>query len=232
MSSADSQIHHIAFILDGNRRWAEERGLPKLEGHKAGYERLKEIALATFDRDISYFSAYVFSTENWKRSKSEVKYLMDLVLWGIERDLQELHSKGVKVVVTGFRDKVSPRLLKAIDRATELTKDNTEGVMNLCFNYGGQQEIIEGVRKLIEQGVKPKDVTEQSLKASLVSAEIPAPDLIVRTSGEQRLSNFLLWDSAYSELIFVPINWPDFDKPWLDKVIADYSKRDRRFGGA
>ena len=232
MKSSDSQIHHIAFIVDGNRRWAADRGLAKLEGHKAGYERLKEIAQACFDCGINEVSAYIFSTENWNRQKTEVSYLMDLAYRIFTQDLEELDSKGIRIRFWSLRERLSKKLLTAIEKTEAKTASNTKGTLNLCFNYGGQQEIVLAVQEIVRQGIPVEKIDQETIKAHLLTHDSPAPDLIVRTSGEQRLSNFLLWDSAYAELNFLPVYWPDFDVAWLDKVIADYSRRDRRFGGA
>ncbi len=232
MSTSDSSLHHIAFIVDGNRRWAADRGLAKLEGHKAGYERLKEIAEACFDRGIEQVSAYIFSTENWNRQKSEVSYLMDLAYRIFTQDLDELHRKGVRIRFWGSRERISQKLLQAIENTETKTQGNTRGCLNLCFNYGGQQELVAAVQEIVEAKIPADKITQEVIKAHLYTHDCPPPDMIVRTSGEQRLSNFLLWDSAYAELSFLPVYWPDFDVPQLDKVIADYVKRDRRYGGA
>jgi undecaprenyl diphosphate synthase len=231
MPKADpSQIKHVAFILDGNRRWAAEHGLPKLEGHKKGYENLKVIAEACFDRGIEVVSTYIFSTENWNRTRMEVNYLMDLAYKIFQSDLDELSQKGFKIVWSGTPEKLSKKIKLAIERTLEETKNNTKGTLNVCFNYGGQQEIAEAVKKIVNSGVSVDSIDAETVRAHLFHPELPAPDLIVRTSGEQRLSNFLLWDSAYAELMFVPQFWPDFDVAALDEVIAEYQRRSRRFG--
>lgn len=229
--NSDTQIPaHIGFILDGNRRWARDRGLPTLEGHRQGYENLKTIALAAFDKGVTCISAYIFSTENWNREKEEVSYLMDLALRMVTRDLSELDKKGVRVVWLGSTDKVSDKLLKALKKAEEKTKNNTAGTLALCFNYGGKRELAEGVAKLVADGIKPEDVTEQLLESYLYYPDIKPVDIVVRTSGEQRLSNFMLWRAAYSELMFIDKHWPAFDESDLDAVIAEYAHRQRRFG--
>lgn len=221
---------HIGFILDGNRRWAQERGLPKLAGHKKGYDNLKVIAEQCFDLGIETVSAYIFSTENWNRELEEVNYLMDLALKIFTSDLKELTDKGFKIVVSGNHNRLDKKIISAIAKATEQTSANTKGTINLCFNYGGQTEIVDAVKKIIKKGTKADDVTIELLRENLYHPELPPVDYIIRTSGEQRLSNFLLWDSAYAELQFVPIHWPDFDRAELDKVIAVYASRMRRFG--
>lgn len=221
---------HIGFILDGNRRWAKDNGLPKLVGHKKGYDNLKVIAEQCFELGIETVSAYIFSTENWNRELEEVNYLMDLALKIFTSDLKELTDKGFKIVVSGNHNRLDKKIISAIAKATEQTSGNTKGTINLCFNYGGQTEIVDAVKKIIKKGTKAGDVTTELLRENLYHPELPPVDYIIRTSGEQRLSNFLLWDSAYAELHFVPIHWPDFDRSELDKVMAVYASRMRRFG--
>lgn len=224
------ELNHLAIILDGNRRWAKSHGLTKYEGHYRGYENLKKIINSSFDKGIMYFSAYVFSTENWRREAAEVKYLMALTYRLFKHDLKELHQKNVRVRIIGTKEGLSKRVIKVVDEVQELTQGNDGPTLMLCFNYGGHEEILSGVRDLIASGVKADAVTEEVLKQHLWSHDIPAPDMIVRTSGEQRLSNFWLWDSAYAELMFIDKSWPEFDETTLDGVIAEYQKRKRRFG--
>jgi undecaprenyl diphosphate synthase len=221
---------HVGLILDGNRRWARGRGLPTLEGHRRGYENLKTIAELAFDKGIKYLSAYTFSTENWNRQKEEVKYLMDLILKMLTRDLKEIHQKGIRIVWLGSTEKLSKKLVQALNKAMEITKNNNQGTLALCFNYGGQLEIAEAVQKIIAKGIKVDDITEQTVADNLYCPEIPPVDIIVRTSGEKRLSNFMLWRSAYSELMFIDKHWPDFNEADLDNVINAYANRQRRFG--
>jgi len=223
-------LNHIAFILDGNRRWAKEQGLTTLEGHKAGYKNLKVIAEHCFDQGIKYFTCYLFSTENWQRSSEEVGYLMNLALRVVLRDAKELNEKNVKLKIIGSRDNLDKKLVEAIEKAEKLTENNTAGVFSACFNYGGHQEIVKATKEIVESGVASSEIDEEMIKNHLYTKDIPAPDLIVRTSGEQRLSNFLLWDSAYSELLFIKKFWPDFTKSDLDQVSADFHSRSRRFG--
>jgi len=222
---------HIGFILDGNRRWASQKGLPKLVGHKKGYENLKKIAEECFDMGIEVVSAYIFSTENWKREEAEVSYLMDLALKIFSSDLDELIQKGIRVVVSGTKDKLDSKIVKAIDESTERTADNHKGTINLCFNYGGQQEIADAVVRIIDAGLPAESITPAVVRDHLYHPELPPVDYIVRTSGEQRLSNFLLWDSAYAELQFVPVHWPAFKKKDLVEALDEYRHRQRRFGG-
>jgi undecaprenyl diphosphate synthase len=232
MTESAKLPQHIGFILDGNRRWAKAHKLPKFKGHQQGAENLKTIAQACFDRNIGVMSAYIFSTENWQREVKEVDYLMDLAYRIFQRDLKELHSKGIKIVVSGIRDRLSPKIIKAMDESIELTKNNTKGTLNLCFNYGGQQELVDAVKSIVDSGKQSDAITPELIRNSIYHPELPAVDYIVRTSGEQRLSNFLLWDSAYAELKFVDVPWPAFDESQLDEVLADYADRQRRFGGS
>ncbi len=221
---------HLGIILDGNRRWAVQHGLNKFEGHRKGYENLKTIARLAFDRGVTHLSAYVFSTENWDREKAEVSYLMDLAYKVFTQDLRELHKEGVRIRFIGSKDRVSKKILKAIAETEVLTAQNTKANLNLCFNYGGHDEIAYAARQIAREGVSPDDITPQLIKSHLYTAELPPADIIVRTSGEQRLSNFLLWDSAYAELIFVPEMWPEFNEASLDGVLSEYAQRQRRFG--
>lgn len=221
---------HIAFILDGNRRWAKEHGLPSLEGHRRGYDNFKTISLAALDRGVEHLSAFVFSTENWNRSADEVSYLMDLLHKAIADELGFFLEHDVRLKVVGSRERLSEKLRLAIARAEEATKGCTRGQMNLCLNYGGRAEIVEGIKTLISQGVRVEDVTEEMVTANLWTAGIPEPDLIVRTSGEQRLSGFLTWSGTYSELLFVEKHWPDFSAADLDDALAVFAGRQRRFG--
>lgn len=225
-----AQLNHLAVILDGNRRWAKDHGLTKFEGHYRGYENLVQIINLVFERGIKYFSAYVFSTENWRREAEEVKYLMALTYQLFKKDLRRLHEKNIRVRIIGSREGLSKKVNKVVDEVQALTARNTGPTLSLCFNYGGHEEILAGVRDLIASGVKADEVTEAALKEHMWSHDIPAPDMIVRTSGEKRLSNFWLWDSAYAELMFVDQSWPEFDETTLDGVIDEYNRRKRRFG--
>ena len=231
MSKVDTVVpRHLGLILDGNRRWAKEQGLPQLEGHKKGWENLKTVGQAALDRGVEYLSAYVFSTENWKRSQEEVSYLMKLLIWVCNSEVKEMQRKNIRVVVLGSREGLSRAVLKAIDKAETITKDNTGGTLALCINYGGQLEIADAVKKIIEKRVEKDDVTPVMIEQNLYSADIPPIDLIIRTSGEERLSNFMLWRAAYSELMFVDKYWPAFTEQDLEDCFAEYAKRQRRFG--
>lgn len=221
---------HLGFILDGNRRWAQENGLPSLEGHKKGYQRLKKIATSAFDMGIKYVSAYVFSTENWKRSKEEVDYLMNLLLWVSKVETKRLHKKNICVKFIGSKNGLGKDILKAMEDSEERTKDNDGGTLAICLNYGGHQEIVDAVKKIIQKGIKSEDITAELIQENLYDPNMPKPDLIIRTSGEQRLSGFLTWESAYSELKFIKKHWPAFTIRDLEKALDEYSTRERRFG--
>lgn len=228
--SETKTIEHIGFILDGHRRWARGRGLPEVEGHRAGYDNLKKITEACFDRGIKLVTAYIFSTENWQRSKEEVGYLMRLLERALTRDIKELDEKNIRLRFVGSEENLTPKLIKIMRDAEKHTAGNTAGMLCACFNYGGREEIVAAARELVRTGATPEEITEISLKDKMYTHGLPDPDLIVRTSGEQRLSNFLLWGSAYAELFFTATLWPDFDAKALDAVIADYHARERRFG--
>ncbi len=221
---------HIGYIVDGNRRWARQHGLPTYEGHLAGYNAIQDIARATIDAGVKYVSAYVFSTENWKRSEDEVSKLMGLVLRLLKSDLHIFQENDVRLRILGSRDNVSDKILKAIDEAEEATKDNKRGTLALCFNYGGQLEIADAVKKIVQSGVAADEITPELVERNLYAADIPPCDLIVRTSGEKRLSNFMLWRSAYSELMFLDKNWPDMTKEDVTDILEEYKNRERRIG--
>lgn len=221
---------HLGLILDGNRRWAREQGKPTYEGHKAGYESLKVIGKAAIKRGVKYVSAYVFSTENWKRSAEEVDYLMKLLLWVAKNEVSELHKENIRVRFLGEKDRLSKDILNAIAKAEEKTKDNTAGTLALCLNYGGQQEIVHAVNELIKESDEKKSITKADIEQHLYAPDIPPVDLLIRTSGEQRISNFMLWRAAYSELLFVDKHWPAFSEHDLDDALAEFASRQRRFG--
>lgn len=221
---------HLGFILDGNRRWAKKHGLPTYEGHLAGYTALKDVVLYAVDRGVKYVSLYAFSTENWKRPEGEVSYLMKLMLRAMKSDLKELINSGVRVRVLGDRKGLDEKLVTAIQQVEESTKHLTRGTVAVCFNYGGQAEIVEAARRLVADGLKPDEITEDTLRARLYEPEIPDIDMVVRTSGEQRLSNFMLWRVAYSELMFIDKFWPDMKHADIDVVLEEFANRHRRFG--
>jgi undecaprenyl diphosphate synthase len=220
---------HLGLILDGNRRWARENGLPQLEGHRKGYENLVTIGLTAMDRGVAYVSAYVFSTENWNRSKEEVSYLMKLLNWVATHEVKKLHAKNIRVRFLGSRQKLSKSILQAIDAAEEKTKSNSGGTLALCLNYGGKLELVDAFAAIVASG-KQSDITEQLITDNLYAPDIPAIDLLIRTSGEQRLSNFMLWRAAYSELLFVEKHWPAFTEDDLTSAFINYANRQRRFG--
>ncbi|HTM68170.1 MAG TPA: polyprenyl diphosphate synthase [Candidatus Binatia bacterium] len=223
-------LTHLALILDGNRRWAKANGLPTLEGHRRGYDNLKTIGLAALERGMTHVSAFVFSTENWNRSAEEVSYLMDLLYKAIVDEVGFFMEHDVRLKVVGSRERLSDKLRQAIDAAEVRTAGNGRGQMNLCLNYGGRAEIVEAARALVAEGTRPEAVTEAVLAARMWTAGIPDPDLIVRTSGEHRLSGFLTWSGVYSELLFVDKHWPDFTVQDLEAAIEEYGRRERRYG--
>lgn len=230
MSNTTIVPTHIGIIMDGNRRWAKEHGVTVAEGHKQGYLTLKHIAKAGLKRGIKYLTAYAFSTENWQRDKAEVEDIMKLLTWALKHEIKELHKEGIRVRFIGSKLKLGAATARAILHAEELTKDNTRATLLLCLDYGGQQEIVEAVKRIAESGIAPEDITPELITHHLYAPDVPPLDLVVRTSGEQRLSNFMLWEAAYSELTFVKKAWPDFDEQALDEVLEDYANRHRRFG--
>jgi undecaprenyl diphosphate synthase len=221
---------HLGLIIDGNRRWAKANHLPAIEGHKQGYLNLKEIGRAALKEGVEYISVFAFSTENWNRERSEVRDLMKLLLWVMKHEIMQFHKEGIRLRVIGSRLKFGKALVKSIHEAEEKTKNNDRGTLLLCLDYGGQQEIVEATKRIAEAGYKPSDITPELITQFLYAPDLPPIDLIIRTSGEQRLSNFMLWEAAYSELIFSKVNWPDFDKKELKKAINEYGRRQRRFG--
>jgi len=222
---------HIGYIVDGNRRWAKEHGLPSYEGHLAGYNAIKDVVRATIKSGVKFVSTYVFSTENWKRSEDEVSRLMNLTLKMLTTDLKEFIEDDIRLVVIGTRDKLSPKLVSAIDDAEAKTRNGKAGTVAACFNYGGQLEIADAVKKIVQSGVAVDEVTPELISENLYAPDIPPCDLIVRTSGEQRLSNFMLWRAAYSELMFLGKKWPDMTKDDVTAILEEYANRNRRFGG-
>jgi undecaprenyl diphosphate synthase len=226
---------HVAIIMDGNGRWAAARGLPRVEGHRRGVEALRKTVRAAGDMGIRCLTIFSFSSENWQRPASEVRDLMGLLRLFIRKDLAELHSNGVRVRVIGERDSLDPDIRRLLEEAEELTRANTNLLLVVAFNYGARDEIARAVQRIaadVASGVvKPDAITEEMIGQHLDAPEIADPDLIIRTSGEQRLSNFLLWQAAYSELVFTPVYWPDFDRAALEAAIEEYRRRERRFGG-
>jgi undecaprenyl diphosphate synthase len=228
---AELQIpHHLAIIMDGNGRWAKARGLPRLAGHRAGTENLRRILRACVDLGIKVLTIYAFSTENWERPRSEVRGLMSILERVIDRELKELNANGVQIRHLGRLEEISERLQRKIKHALETTAHNDRLILNVAFNYGGRTEIIDAVRRMISDGVSADQVDEVLLGHYLYTSGLPDPDLIVRTSGELRVSNFLLWQGAYAEYYATPTFWPDFDRDELIKALERYSQRERRFG--
>ena len=226
---------HVAIIMDGNGRWAAARGLPRTEGHRRGIEALRRTVRAAGEIGIEILTIFSFSSENWSRPRSEIRDLMGLLRHFIRNDLVELHRNGVLIRVIGGRDDLDPEIRRLLEEAESLTKDNAALTLVVAFNYGGRQEIARAAQRLaaeVAAGRLPAStITAERIAASLDAPDLPDPDLVIRTSGEQRLSNFLLWQAAYSELVFVPIYWPDFDRSALEGAIAEYRRRQRRFGG-
>jgi undecaprenyl diphosphate synthase len=226
---------HVAIIMDGNGRWAAARGLPRGEGHRRGVEALRRTVRAAGDLGIGILTIFSFSAENWSRPPSEIRELMGLLRRFIRNDLADLHRNGVHVRVIGDRDDLAPDIRGLLEEAEELTKDNEKLTLVVAFNYGARQEIARAAQRLAAEVVAGRvavaDVTADKLATYLDAPDLPDPDLIIRTSGEQRLSNFLLWQAAYSELVFVPVYWPDFDRAALEQAIVEFRGRERRFGG-
>ncbi|MDX1919819.1 MAG: polyprenyl diphosphate synthase [Candidatus Caenarcaniphilales bacterium] len=225
---------HLAVIMDGNRRWAAKKNLPGFAGHRAGVDTLKEIVKLCPPRNIKYLTVYVFSTENWSRKKEEVDFLFDLFSKVLEKELNELHEQGVKLNFIGDRSSFEPELLYKIEAAEKLTKNNKTLFLQVAFNYGARNEILDAVRSLSRQvadgKLKPEQIDFQTIENNLYTTNIPDPDLLIRTGGEQRVSNYLLWQIAYSEIIFSKVLWPDFSAKDLDECLSEFSSRTRRFG--
>lgn len=226
----DTNLKHIAIIMDGNRRWAKEKNLPSAMGHKKGVDSLKNILRACNDFSIKYLTVYAFSTENWNRKKEEVEFLMNLVAVTLTNELAEMHKENVQIHFIGDLTKLSDKLQKILANAVETTKNNTGVVLQIALNYGSRDEIVHAVQKIVESGVKPDEIDEQLISENLYTAGVPDPDILIRTGGEQRISNYLLWQIAYSEIIIRSEFWPDFDKNSLKDSILEFGKRQRRYG--
>lgn len=225
-----TKINHLAIILDGNRRWAKQQGLPSLEGHRRGYDKIKEVGDWCLARGIKILTVYAFSTENWKRDKKEVDYLMKLLRLALTKELSYFIKRDIKVRVIGRREELSPAMRAAISHAEEVTKNNKAGTINLAINYGGRQEIVAAVKSIVSDGALPEQINENLISEKIWTSGQSDPDLIIRTSGEQRLSGFLTWQSVYSELYFMSVYWPDFSEKDLDEAITWFENRERRFG--
>ncbi len=222
---------HVAIVPDGNGRWAQKRGLPRLSGHREGAKNTYRMVQYLNEYPIKYVSLYSFSTENWNRPEAEVSGLFEILAEFINRYVMDIHERGIKLHHSGRLHELPKNLQQAINRAVEVTKDNTGMTLNVAFNYGGRTEIVDAVRRLLTDGTKPQDVDEATFSNYLYTAGLPDVDLLIRTGDETRLSNFLLWQTAYSEYHFTKVLWPDFDKKDIDKALLSYSRRKRRFGG-
>ena len=221
---------HIAIIMDGNGRWATARGLPRAEGHRVGTEAVRRVVRSCIDFGIKYLTIYAFSTENWARPQEEVNGLMLLLETVVVNELDELHREGVRIQHIGRLESLRPGLRDKIKNAVEVTRDNQKLIFTIAWNYGGRDEIICAIQRIIQDGIPAEKVTEELVSSYLFTSNSPDPELLIRTSGEQRLSNFLLWQTAYTEWVVTPVFWPDFDKEDLRKAIIEYGNRDRRFG--
>src|SRR5512139_3943325 len=227
---ADKLPQHVAIIMDGNGRWAISRGLPRLAGHKAGTENLRRIIRASVEFGIKYLTIYAFSTENWGRPPEEVQGLLHILEDVIDRELGELHKEGVQLKHIGRLERLAPMLQEKVLAAVELTRNNDKLVLSVAFNYGGRDEIVQAIQRMMKDGIQPEKVTDGLVSQYLYTAGVPDPDLIIRTSGELRVSNFLIWQAAYSEWYVTPTYWPDFDKDEYRRALETFATRERRFG--
>jgi undecaprenyl diphosphate synthase len=231
MKQASAVIpQHLGLILDGNRRWARDNGMSVAQGHRKGYQNLKTVANAALKYGVRYVSAYIFSTENWQRDQQEVQDIMRLLRWVMRHEVKEFHKKNLRLRVIGSKAKLGAALLTAIHDAEKLTEHNSRGTILLCLDYGGQQEIVDAVKRIALSGIAAEDITAASISEHLYAPDVPCPDLIIRTSGEQRLSNFMTWEGAYSELMFTKKNWPEFSEQDLAKAFKKYATLQRRYG--
>jgi len=217
--------------MDGNGRWARRRGLPRIAGHRAGTENIRRVVRCFGEHRVKYLTLFAFSTENWSRPRNEVRGLLTILEDVIQRETENLHQEGVRLLHLGRLDGLSPRLQQAVHQAIELTRDNTRITLSVAFNYGGRAEIVDAVRRVLSQGIPSQDIDEALLSSHLYTAGLPDPDLIIRTGGEMRLSNFMLWQSAYSEYYSTDTFWPDFGPEEVERALIAYSQRERRFGG-
>lgn len=218
---------HVAIVMDGNGRWAQKRWLPRVAGHKQGVDALREVVKACIERGVPVLSVFAFSSENWNRPVEEVSGLMDLLVMALSREVPSLEKNGVRLHFPGNRSGLSARVVQGLEAAERGTSHNQKLVLNVCFNYGGRWDIVQAARRLVEQGI---EITEESLSSAMALSHVGDPDLLVRTGGELRISNFLLWQSAYTELVFTDCLWPDFDAAELDRALAEFASRERRFG--
>ena len=227
----ETELKHIAIIMDGNRRWAKNKHLPTAAGHKKGVDALKKTLKACHEFGVKYLTVYAFSTENWNRKPEEVSFLMDLLAHTIKNELKELNENSVVIKFIGDTTKLNKKLQKILNNAEEVTKNNTGVNLQIAFNYGARAEITEALKKIITEGVNAEDITEETVSKHLYTSDIPDPDLLIRTGGEMRVSNYLLWQIAYSEVVVIPDFWPEFDKEKLAECIKEFGKRNRRWGG-
>jgi len=227
---AEKIPRHVAIIMDGNGRWAISRGLPRLAGHKAGTENLRRIIRATVEFGIKYLTIYAFSTENWGRPTEEVQGLMGILQDVIDRELNELHQEGVQLRHIGRLERLDSKVQAKVLKAIDLTRNNDKLVLNIAWNYGGRDEIVCAIQKIIRDGIPPEDITDELVSRYMFTAGVPDPDLVIRTSGELRVSNFLIWQVAYSEWYVTPTYWPDFDREEYRRALETYANRERRFG--
>jgi undecaprenyl diphosphate synthase len=222
---------HVAVIMDGNGRWATSRGLPRLSGHEAGTENIRRITTAAGEIGVRYLTLWAFSTENWRRPRDEVEGILQILSHAIVHETEALHQRGAQLRHIGSLEGLSPELQNSIRGAIELTRNNETIVLTLAFNYGGRAELVHAVRRIIEDGIPSEHITEDLISQYLYTDDIPDPDLVIRTSGEFRTSNFLIWQAAYAEWHFTPVLWPDFGPDHLKQAVEDYTHRERRFGG-
>lgn len=226
----DTKLKHIAIIMDGNRRWAKEKNLPSALGHKKGVEALKATLRACNDFNVKYLTVYAFSTENWSRKQEEVEFLMNLVAITLTNELDEMHNENVQIHFIGDLSRLSDNLQKILENAVETTKNNTGVVLQIALNYGSRDEILNAVKNIVNSGIMAEHITDKTISDNLYTANIPDPDILIRTGGEQRISNYLLWQIAYSEIIIRNEFWPEFDKNLLADCIQEFGKRQRRYG--
>lgn len=220
----------IAIIPDGNRRWARAKGIPQLEGHRAGYQKFKEVAKWGREKGVRHVLFFAFSTENWNRPPEEVSYLKDLLRWVLEKEVDEFARENVRLRVIGETDRYDEGMRELIRRAEEKTKENTGGTIGILLSYGGRSEIVHAAQKIAEEKISPEEISEESFRSRLWAHDIPDPDVFIRPGGEKRISNFLIWELAYSELFFSDTLWPDFSRDEFEKILKEYGERERRFG--
>jgi len=227
---SQTAVQHLGFIMDGNRRWAKERGQPPFEGHRQGYDKMKQVGDWCLARGIPVVSVYAFSTENWDRTAEEIGYLMDLIELALGKELPYFMERGIRMRVLGRRDRLRPSILRAIDKAETETANNQKLTLCICLNYGGRPEIVDAVKAIVQEGIAVDQIDENTINRHLYWPDMPFPDLIIRTSGEERTSGFLLWEAAYSELYWCKHHWPELSEEDLDVALTEFASRQRRFG--